>query len=586
MNYKTQACHRIGANHYAMSLRGLCEFRCTSRLALAALLTAASLFSMLSPSAVRASELHTQTPLRSVGQFDSDIASAKVVSGTAQLEDDGIRGDPQALALDGALISQSDAQPDASIAQAPGSRRIYLPVAYAAASSRAPAAPVPAPTTVPRQPAPAPTPAPRQPAPAPPPTAPSSNAPCTIQVSADGQAGTVSIYTAIGQAVPGSVICMRGGTYTLSRTVSVNKAGRSDAWIVIRAADANRVDMVWDPNTNVRTRGIPMMMFSGANAAYWEVRDVHLDASNQANAGVFCRDGHHIRVINTTIQNGDEAGFSTVNCDYLTAIGNRIYRSGYGRGWSSAITFNKTRWHDNYSGFHNVVIGNVISGMFDNSSYHTDGNGIILDLSAGYGGSGSELSSANTPPALIANNVVYHNGGKCIDSYGASNGWIVNNTCFQNALDGALKGPGEIKIKSSKNVVVANNIAVGSRTPYLLSGSTGVRLANNLQFDPASLAVEAGALAADGEATVTVNPLFVRPPTTSDSYRGALPPWQVGDGLKIRDGSPAIDSGVDLTTLTEDANLKRELEAYLKTDFTGAPRKQGAQVDLGAYEIK
>jgi hypothetical protein len=38
--------------------------------------------------------------------------------------------------------------------------------------------------------------------------------------------------------------------------------------------------MVWDPNTNVRTRGISMINFYGANAAYWEVRDLHLNASN------------------------------------------------------------------------------------------------------------------------------------------------------------------------------------------------------------------------------------------------------------------------------------------------------------------
>jgi hypothetical protein len=99
------------------------------------------------------------------------------------------------------------------------------------------------------------------------------------------------------------------------------------------------------------------------------------------------------------IQNGDEAGFSMVGCDYLNAINNRIYRGGYGRGWSSGITFNKGRWHDAYSGFHNVIIGNIVSGMYDNSSYHTDGNGIIIDLSAGYSGSGSEHATANTPPA-------------------------------------------------------------------------------------------------------------------------------------------------------------------------------------------
>jgi hypothetical protein len=65
-----------------------------------------------------------------------------------------------------------------------------------------------------------------------------------------------------------------------------------------------------------------------------------------------------------------------------------------------------------------------------------------------------------------------------------------------------------------------------------------------------------------------------------------LAPWLVGDGLKVHERSPAVDAGIDLTTLTSDPNLKRELIEYLKTDIVGGARKQGAQVDLGAYEIK
>jgi hypothetical protein len=603
MNHKTQACQRPSAQILQFSRGSLRALKTSSTALLTLAVAVLSLLPAQNASAQPNGRVQRYAELR-IAARSVFVTATDVLTSTIALDDDGSgRGDPQANAPEAPLEVETDAQPDASGLRTTAiSRRVFLPVAYASVN-RAPvsapvapkptatpasgAKPAPAPTATPaagNKPGPTTTPGPTQPPPsAPPPTAPSSNAPCTIQVSADGQSGTVALSAAIAQAAPGSVICMRGGTYTINRTVSINKAGSANAWIVIRATDSTRVDVVWDPNTNVRTRGIPMIFFSGSTVAYWEVRDIHLNASNQASAGVFCRDGHHIRVINTTIQGGDEAGISTVNCDYMSAIGNRIYRGGYGRGWSSGISYNKTRWHDNYSGFHNVMIGNVISGMYDNSSYHTDGNGMILDLSAGYGGAGSELSSANTPPALIANNVVYHNGGKCIDSYGASNGWIVHNTCFENALDSALRGPGEIKIKSSKNVIVANNIAMGAQTPYLLSESTGVRLANNLQFDTAALA---RAAAADGEATISTNPLFMNAPTTADLYRGALPPWQVGDGLKIREGSPAIDAGVELSTLTGDVNLQRDLAEYLKVDFSGAARKQGAQVDMGAYEIQ
>jgi len=68
---------------------------------------------------------------------------------------------------------------------------------------------------------------------------------------------------------------------------------------------------------------------------------------------------------------------------------NLINHNGYLYGWTSAISYNNDQWFDNYSGFHNIVSNNIITGEFDGSSNHTDGNGIILDL------------GGNTPPALI-----------------------------------------------------------------------------------------------------------------------------------------------------------------------------------------
>ncbi len=445
-----------------------------------------------------------------------------------------------------------------------GANKLFLPLASASSSTQAVS-----PITSPTNPSP-----PRNP------SAPPNNAACTIDVSANGASGTISVQAAIAKAGPGSVICMRAGQYTINSTLSVSKAGRPDAWIVLKAHSGQKVDIVWDPARQVRFGGIPMIFFTGTSASYWEVRDLNLNASGQANSGVFCRGGHHIRVINTNIQNGDESGISTVDCDYITAIGNRIYKGGYGRGWSSGISLNKSRWHDRYTGIHSVILGNTISGMYDNSTYHTDGNGIILDLSAGYNSSLSEISQANTPPALIANNVVYNNGGKCIDSYGASNGWIVNNTCYGNAQDSTLRGPGEIKIKSSKNVVVANNIAYGSRSPYLVSESTEVKLVNNLYFGSANITG-----AATTSALINKDPMFTNPPVGS-TYQNALAPWTIDTHFVPKEGSPAINAGVDPRTLTSDANLKTDLQVLLATDATGTARVKGEQYDLGAYELR
>src|SRR5947199_8880567 len=109
----------------------------------------------------------------------------------------------------------------------------------------------------------------------------------------------------------------------------------------------------------------------------------------------------------------------TRDCDYLTADHNTVYHNGYmpastsvpqWYGWTNGISFNSDQWFDTYPGFHNVIANNIVVGEYDSSSKHTDGNGIILELSNGY----YSASTANTPPELIINNDVYGNGGCCI----------------------------------------------------------------------------------------------------------------------------------------------------------------------------
>ena len=59
---------------------------------------------------------------------------------------------------------------------------------------------------------------------------------------------------------------------------------------------------------------------------------------------------------------------------------------------------------------------------------------------------------------LIANNMVYENGGRCLQTYTVSNIWIVNNTCYKNGLD-TIQNHGEFVTNNSKNGYLINNIA-------------------------------------------------------------------------------------------------------------------------------
>jgi hypothetical protein len=106
------------------------------------------------------------------------------------------------------------------------------------------------------------------------------------------------------------------------------------------------------------------------------------------------------------------------------------------------------------------VTGNVISGASDESSYHTDGSGIIIDL------------GGNAPPVLVANNVAFENGDHCMNVLEVANVWVVNNTCYKNGLDKRQTSTGEVTVKGAAdtNVRVINNVAYAwtGRPPFQL----------------------------------------------------------------------------------------------------------------------
>src|SRR5438034_5094607 len=124
--------------------------------------------------------------------------------------------------------------------------------------------------------------------------------------------------------------------------------------------------------------------------AYLEFRGLNLDGRGNAADGFFCRGSHHLRFISNSISNTGGSGIASIDCDYLTSDHNLINHNGYipsgtanpqWYSWTSAISYNSNQWFDNYAGFHNIISNNIISGEVDQSTHHTDGNGIILDLS-------------------------------------------------------------------------------------------------------------------------------------------------------------------------------------------------------------
>jgi Right handed beta helix region len=425
---------------------------------------------------------------------------------------------------------------------------------------------------------------------------------CTLYASPSGSdfnsgntpASAKTFQGAAAVTRAGSVVCLTGGTYALASAFAPPRNGTPSAWIVYRNYGDAPVKFLWTGPADAS----PMFKFGTGNfrsgPAYLEFRGLHLDGSGKAGDGFFCRGGHHLRFIDNSIRNTGGSGIGSIQCDYLTADHNIIDHNGYiptdagstakYYSWTSGISFNSNQWYDSYAGFHNVILNNVVAGQFDQSSHHTDGNGIILDLSDRT----YNRESANTPAAIVVNNVVYGNGGRCIEAYIVTNFWFVNNTCYKNNLDPLIGKSAAISVIDSESGYVINNIAVVGSSSDLCYGeeksTANLRYYRNLCF---------GSSANPGLHNPTeilyADPLFVRPPyfdvTARAQYAKALSPALLGDGLTLQPGSPALHKGIDPASLPglREA-IVADLKKYVYADINGRPRSHGDSPDLGAYQ--
>src|SRR5438477_595016 len=426
----------------------------------------------------------------------------------------------------------------------------------------------------------------------------STSSDCTLFSSPSGSSsnsGTSSsspksFSSAASASGPGSVVCLLGGTYTLSSSFSPPTSGSPSSWITYKNYDSTPVNFVWSGGSNASA-----MFYIGGGSfpsgpAYLEFRGLNLNGNANAADGFFCRGSHHLRFISNSISNTGGSGIASIDCDYLTSDHNLINHNGFipsgtanpqWYSWTSAISYNSNQWFDHYPGFHNIISNNIISGEVDQSTHHTDGNGIILDLSSG----SYDPATANTPPALILNNVVYGNGGRCIVAYVVTNFWIVNNTCFRNDLDTSESAFGSFEPNDSHDGYLINNIAVaytGSHPPYEQGGTvTNVHYYADLYFGAAN-----NFSYSDPSQFLQADPLFLNPPSLSaGGYANALAPSLLSTVLTLLPLSPAYNRGIAPSTLSGlSAHIVSDSKTYIYTDITGKARPQGGGADLGAYQ--
>jgi parallel beta-helix repeat protein len=233
-----------------------------------------------------------------------------------------------------------------------------------------------------------------------------------------------------------------------------NKHGRSDAWIRVTAAPGHRPVLYANKGIGLLITG-DYVEVSGLT-----IKGSGFSASNAQGVGINVGDAHHVRLIGNTVSGFPQSGLSIVRSSNIHVINNVVYDNAF---WSSAngsgISFWNSANHGQSAGaggYHDLIVGNRVYRNENkvNSRVHThvktDGNGIIIDES---------VDTGYTGKTLIANNLIYDNGGRGILAYKSRNIDIMFNTTYHNGRTRDLiGGPIEIATGRSANIRFYYNI--------------------------------------------------------------------------------------------------------------------------------
>ena len=379
-----------------------------------------------------------------------------------------------------------------------------------------------------------------------------------------------SIPQALAAIKPGDTIVVAAGTYRESKGISINVSGRPDAWIKIKAAAGARPKIIssgW--NGFGLTGGIAYIEIEGFELEWMPDPKATKQVDGVGIAPAYA--SHHLRFVNNVVHGFGTGGICSLDCDYLYLEGNVIYdtakTSPYG---GSAISLCRAFNFDEFSGYHNVIRGNichdnellvsVLETSGGNGRTLTDGNGIIIDVfqrsranprKPHYQDRGGPLEPYRGR-TLVENNLIYDNGGRGIHVFRSAKVDVINNTCYMNQKSADINA-GEFTAIEASQVTFLNNIAYGRKEKRgnTQDGSARVIWSNNLFYNTADVLLHGAIVEAD--------PRFVAPGLKA-------PP----EGFRLQPGSPAIGSGLTV--------------AAPPTDILRVHRPNLGPTDLGAYQ--
>lgn len=381
--------------------------------------------------------------------------------------------------------------------------------------------------------------------------------------TADGQTPDTpwrSLQASLDRLGPGQTLYLMDGRYTeLSHPgwahVTVRVDGTPEAWITVTAAPGHDPVIVADSANGLVVQG-----------RYVEVSDLTVTGEgfgpeNGYGWGIHVRDTHHVRVADNRVSNMPVGGITAVGSTNVEVYRNEVFdNSFWGTEQGSGISF----WHSTdhgtepfEDGYHAKIVGNVVyrnenrvfSRWAPGQQIISDGNGIIVD---------ENRSTGYTGRTLIANNVLFDNGGRAVMINLADRIDIVHNTTYRNGRTTDLAGgPVEMGVALSDDVLLLNNLS-WARNGY-----------------PALQLRDPGHVVMGGNVFVTTEPTD----------------FETGLDLVVTDApglvAPSTDPRLaDFRPRPSSTVIDRAIETPLRVGFDadGNPRPVGA-ADVGAYEL-
>ncbi len=269
-----------------------------------------------------------------------------------------------------------------------------------------------------------------------------------------------SLKNSLRRLEPGHTLYLMDGAYSEVDGDKLHyvsrQSGQPDAWIHITAAPGHSPVLVATQGSALEVHG------NYTEVSNLTVRGEGFDESNSFGYGINTRRSHHVRIANNVISNMPLAGISAIESSNVEIIDNEVFENAR---WSSSQGSGISVWHSvdwdqppAADGYHDRIIGNRVyrnenrvKSKWKNFTTITDGNGIIIDENRDFNYTGR---------TLVANNLVFDNGGRAIMVFKSNRVDVIFNTTYHNGwTDGLEGGPVELAVADADDVRVVNNLA-------------------------------------------------------------------------------------------------------------------------------